>query len=145
MVLYGRRLSGYAQIAHYGSADNVDNFSDSFAVVAIICVMALIEIFICIMGVMASNERNSTYMQLDDPPIAPYHDQAAAYVPLDQVPRSNFARAGQIQGSFEAQAVPTVYQPMPQAVVQGGSPVMMPPTYTNQMGPAKAPVMLMPV
>ena len=34
---------------------------------------------------------------------------------------------------------------MPQAVVQGGSPVMMPPTYTNQMGPAKAPVMLMPV
>lgn len=64
MVLYGASLSGYARIAHYGSADGVDNFSDSFAVVAIICVMALIEIFICIMGVMASNERNSTYMQV---------------------------------------------------------------------------------
>ena len=34
---------------------------------------------------------------------------------------------------------------MPQAVVQGGSPVMMAPTYMNQMGTAKAPVMLMPV
>lgn len=34
---------------------------------------------------------------------------------------------------------------MPQTVVQGASPVMMTPTYMNQMGTAKAPVMLMPV
>lgn len=34
---------------------------------------------------------------------------------------------------------------MPQAVVQGASPVMMAPTYMNQMGTANAPVMLMPV
>lgn len=34
---------------------------------------------------------------------------------------------------------------MPQAAVQGGSPVMMAPTYMDQMGTAKAPVMLMPV
>ena len=35
--------------------------------------------------------------QLADPPIAPYNDQAGMYVPLDQVPRSNFSRAGQMQ------------------------------------------------
>ena len=35
--------------------------------------------------------------QLADPPIAPYNDQAEMYVPLDQVPRSNFSRSGQMQ------------------------------------------------
>ena len=34
---------------------------------------------------------------------------------------------------------------MPQAVVQSGNPVMMAPTYLNQMGTTEAPVMLMPV
>ena len=34
---------------------------------------------------------------------------------------------------------------MPQAVVQGGSPVMMVPTSLNQMRTSEAPVMLMPV
>lgn len=50
-----------------------------------------------------------------------------------------------LQGSFQAQAVSTAYQPMPQAVVQGRSPVMMAPMSMNQMGTAKVPVMLMPV
>lgn len=50
-----------------------------------------------------------------------------------------------LQGSFQAQAVSTAYQPMPQAVVQGRSPVMMAPMSMNQMETARAPVMLMPV
>ena len=35
--------------------------------------------------------------QLADPPIAPCNDQSGVYVPLDQVPRSDFSRAGQMQ------------------------------------------------
>ena len=64
LVLYGVNLFGYAQLAHDGSVDDIDNFSDDFAVVAIIFVMALIEVFLSIMGVMASNERNSLYTQV---------------------------------------------------------------------------------
>ena len=38
----------------------------------------------------------------------------------------------------------TTYQPMPQAVVQAGTPVVMAPAYLNQMTTTKAPVMLVP-
>lgn len=139
--LYGSWVISFTASAYDGPVVDHSNV----AVVAIIFVMALIEVFLAIMGTFASNERNSTYMQLADPPIAPYNDQAGMYVPLNQVPRSNFSRAGQMQGSFQPQAVPTAYQPIPQAVVQGGSPVMMAPVSMNQMGTARAPVMLMPV
>ena len=58
--MYGLTLSGYAQLTHGG----LEVKSDYFAVVAIIFVMALIAVFLSIMGVFASNERNSTYMQV---------------------------------------------------------------------------------
>jgi len=58
--VYGYVLSQDAQMAHDGPVKD----SENFAVVAIIFVMALIAIFLSIMGVFASNERNSTYMQV---------------------------------------------------------------------------------
>ena len=63
LALYGASLFAYAQRA----ADPVlsdDTGKNDLAVVAIIFVMALIDVFLSIMGVLASNERNSAYMQV---------------------------------------------------------------------------------
>ena len=60
MVLYGSSVISYATVAYDGPVKDGGNF----AVVAIIFVMALIEVFLAIMGTFASNERNSAYMQV---------------------------------------------------------------------------------
>ena len=60
--MYGANLFVYAQEAYDGALDEVGK--NGFAVIAIIFVMALIEVFFSIMGVLASNERNSAYMQV---------------------------------------------------------------------------------
>ncbi|XP_068748158.1 uncharacterized protein [Montipora capricornis] len=79
---YGTDLSTYAQLAQNGVVKD----SGSFAVVAIIFALALIEILLLIMGVFASNKRNPTYIQRAGPPIENSNDQAGMVVPLLQVP-----------------------------------------------------------
>ena len=60
MVLYGSDVISLAAVAHDGPVEDGGNF----AVVAIIFVMALIEVYLAVMGTFASNERNSAYMQV---------------------------------------------------------------------------------
>ena len=60
MGLYGSWVISFTASAY--DEPVVDH--SNFAVVAIIFVMALIEVFLAIMGTFASNERNSTYMQV---------------------------------------------------------------------------------
>ncbi|KAL9961739.1 hypothetical protein ACROYT_G030743 [Oculina patagonica] len=132
---YGAPLSTYGQLAQLTELEDRDK--DSFAVVAIIFVMALAEVFLSIMGILASQERNSSYMQLVDPPMEPYNNQTRMHVPLNQVGGNNYATSGGMQGA-------TAYYPMAQPVLQAGAPVMMAPAYLNQMGSTKAPVMLVP-
>ena len=60
MVLYGFEVITFSVVAYSGSVEDGGNF----AVVAIIFVMALIEVFLGVMGTFASNERNSSYMQV---------------------------------------------------------------------------------
>ena len=62
LLWYGAWLYTYAQAAQLLEGQK----KDSFAVVAIIFVMALIEVFFSIMAIFASQERNSTYMQVCD-------------------------------------------------------------------------------
>ena len=70
--MYGYAVLNYAQLAHEGVVED----GDKFAVVAIIFVMALIVVFLSIMGVFASNERNSGYMQVH----AQYNDLFVGFV-----------------------------------------------------------------
>ena len=60
MVLYGSSVISFAAVALDGPVEDGGNF----AAVAIIFVMALIEVYLVVMGTFASNERNSAYMQV---------------------------------------------------------------------------------
>ena len=60
MVLYGFEVITFSVVAYSGPVEDGGNF----AVAAIIFVMALIEVFLGVMGTFASNERNSSYMQV---------------------------------------------------------------------------------
>ncbi|KAL9961740.1 hypothetical protein ACROYT_G030745 [Oculina patagonica] len=153
---YGAALSVYGWFADQGKLKNlneldkqvmygqleqlkkelVEQENESFAVVAIIFTMALVEVLLSIMAILASQERNSSYMQFEDSPMAPY-DNRTMHVPLNRVEGSNFATHGVIQEA-------TAYQPVPHAILQAGAPVMMAPAYLNQMGSTKASVMLVP-
>lgn len=56
MLWYGKSLCVYAQFAYEGTVED----SRSFAVVPIIFVMVLIEVFLSIMGVYASKKGNQS-------------------------------------------------------------------------------------
>ncbi|KAJ7370633.1 hypothetical protein OS493_031048 [Desmophyllum pertusum] len=125
-------VGGVSVYAEKNAGDNkyIDDHSDdsydyNFGVLTTIFVMALIELFLCILGTVASQD-SSPNAQM-------------------QVPECNgFARAGAIETGFQIQACATAYQPVPQVASQANNPIMMVPAYVNQMATNNAPVMLVP-
>lgn len=103
--------------------------TDETAIVGTIFVLAMTEIFLSILGAMASMERNP-YSQLFNAPVEESTDREMTIpLPLVQVQGSNFVTSGPVQGGIQAPTGAPTYQAAP----QDGSPVMVPQGYMGHL------------
>ncbi|RMX44955.1 hypothetical protein pdam_00017085, partial [Pocillopora damicornis] len=103
--------------------------TDETAIVGTIFVLAMTEIFLSILGTMASMERNP-YSQLVNAPVEESTDREMTIpLPLVQVQGSNFVTSGPVQGGIQAPTGAPTYQAAP----RDGSPVMVPQGYMGHL------------